>query len=103
MCTDTIEIKDGQILHIDLNDHSFDDEGRKAAKPKRKRDVRGPDLPSRGSRPIREHHRRDESKILPHIRYGLNFDKCMSYVRCLALILILLNVLRPLFCALPLA
>ena len=39
MCTDTMELKDGKISHIYLNDHIVDDECRKAAKPKRRRGV----------------------------------------------------------------
>lgn len=37
-------------------------------------DVQAPYFPSRGCRPVRQHHHRDESKILPHIRAGISLD-----------------------------
>ena len=53
--------------------HPFDDHSRRRRKPKRKKvgDVHRPELPARGAQPIREFHRRDESKIFPHVREGL--------------------------------
>ena len=30
--------------------------------------------PARGCMPVRQYHRRDESKILPHVRRGLQLD-----------------------------
>ena len=34
-------------------------------------DVKAPDKPARGAQPIRSHHRRDETKIFPHVRRGI--------------------------------
>jgi len=31
-----------------------------------------PNEPARGIQPVRQHHKRDESKILPHVRRGLH-------------------------------
>lgn len=54
--------------------HQFDASDRVRGKQKRKKgDVSNPDEPARGIQPVRQHHRRDETKILPHVRRGLNF------------------------------
>lgn len=53
----------------------FDDPSRKKMHPKRKRvEVSTWGQPAKGSKGVREFHKKDESKILPHIRMGLNFD-----------------------------
>lgn len=36
--------------------------------------VSQPNEPARGCQPVRQFHRRDESKILPHVRRGLKLD-----------------------------
>ncbi|CAG2217682.1 unnamed protein product [Mytilus edulis] len=36
--------------------------------------ISDPSMPARGIRPIRQFHRLDESKILPHVRKGLEFN-----------------------------
>uniref|UniRef100_K1PY92 Uncharacterized protein n=1 Tax=Magallana gigas TaxID=29159 RepID=K1PY92_MAGGI len=36
--------------------------------------VSKPDEPGRGCLPIRQFHKRDETKILPHVRRGLKLD-----------------------------
>ncbi|VDI80060.1 Hypothetical predicted protein [Mytilus galloprovincialis] len=53
--------------------HIFDSPERaKRSYGKRKRgEISDPSMSSRGARPIRHHHRCDESKILPHVRMGL--------------------------------
>ena len=33
-----------------------------------------PNEPARGCMPVRQYHRRDESKIVPHVRRGLQLD-----------------------------
>ena len=60
------------LLHS--RDHFiFDVEDRKRSNPKRKKgDVRAPHEPARGESGVRRFHRRDESLILPHLRYGLS-------------------------------
>ena len=37
-------------------------------------DVTDPDHPARGCKPVRQFHRRDETKILPHARRGLKLE-----------------------------
>ena len=55
-----------------FRDHIFDTVARKRRKPKRKfGDVGHPDLAARGVTGVREHHKRNETKILPHIRLGI--------------------------------
>lgn len=36
--------------------------------------VSEPNAPARGCQHVRQFHRRDESKILPHVRRGLHLD-----------------------------
>jgi hypothetical protein len=56
------------------SDHSSDDIHRKhVARQIKYRTVSGPSAPSRGVLPIRQYHRRDESKILPNKRIGIEF------------------------------
>jgi hypothetical protein len=46
-------------------DHEFDTEERKSVNPKRKcSDIQLPGMSSRGAQPVRQHHNRDETKIL---------------------------------------
>lgn len=62
--------------HITLRDHQFDGPILKKRKPKRKLGVLSEiDMPAKGSHPVREHHHRDESKILPHLRYNIALDE----------------------------
>jgi len=43
--------------------------------PKRKSsDISKPAMTSRGARPVLDHHRCDESKILPHVRMGISLQ-----------------------------
>ncbi|CAG2203957.1 unnamed protein product [Mytilus edulis] len=57
--------------------HIFDSPERaKRSYGKRKRgEISDPSMSSRGARPIRQHHRCDESKILPHVRMGLDITE----------------------------
>ena len=55
-------------------DHHFDKLPQKATKRKRG-EISDIDKPTRGCKPIRSHHARDESKILPHIRQKLDIGK----------------------------
>ncbi|XP_071137033.1 uncharacterized protein [Mytilus edulis] len=57
--------------------HTFDSPERaKRSYGKRKRgEISDPSMSSRGARPIRQHHRCDESKILPHVRMGLDITE----------------------------
>ena len=56
-------------------DHTFDHPSRRKQNPKRKRGtIQEVDLPSRGTRPVREHYHFDESKVLPHIRQGIDLE-----------------------------
>ena len=32
------------------------------------------DKPARGTQPVRQHHKTDSSKILPHVRHCLQYD-----------------------------
>ena len=58
-----------------LRNHQFDAQERFRGKQKRKKgDVSDLNAPARGIKPVRQHHKRDESKILPHVRRGLQFD-----------------------------
>lgn len=57
-----------------LRNHSFDVKEYARKRRKGPGDVLPPNMPSRGCRPVRQHHQRDESKILPHIRAGLQWD-----------------------------
>ena len=56
------------ITFISFNrDHEFDTEERKSVNPKRKcSDIQLPGMSSRGAQPVRQHHNRDETKILAH-------------------------------------
>lgn len=56
-------------------DHKFDEEMRTRCKQKRKSTtVSKPDEPGRGCLPVRQFHKSDETKILPHVRRGLKLD-----------------------------
>ena len=58
-----------------FRDHEFDAHIRARRNPKRKSAVFSkPNEPARGCMPVRQYHRRDESKILPHVRRGLQLD-----------------------------
>ena len=58
-----------------FRDHEFDAPIRARRNPKRKSTVVSkPNEPARGCMPVRQYHRRDESKILPHVRRGLQLD-----------------------------
>ncbi|KAL5011712.1 hypothetical protein ScPMuIL_010263 [Solemya velum] len=63
------------LTSVDPIDHAFDYPERAKRKPKRKSaTVSKPHEPAKGCMPVRQHHRRDESKILPHVRRGLNLN-----------------------------
>lgn len=52
--------------------HPFDDPNKRKARRKIKfGTVSGPSAPSRGALPVRQFHRKDESKILPSKRLGI--------------------------------
>ncbi|XP_062608960.1 uncharacterized protein LOC134270730 [Saccostrea cucullata] len=56
--------------------HEFDKEERTRCKQKRKSStVSKPDEPGRGCLPVRVFHKRDETKILPHVRRGLKLTE----------------------------
>ncbi|KAK3085103.1 hypothetical protein FSP39_024263 [Pinctada imbricata] len=60
---------------IEAIDHAFDLPERARRKPKRKcATVSKPDEPAKGCHPVRKFHKRDESKILPHVRRGLSIS-----------------------------
>lgn len=53
-------------------DHAFDRLQRRSRKPKRKKaEVSGIDMPAKGTKPIRQYHKRDDSKILPSVKMGI--------------------------------
>ncbi|VDI14617.1 Hypothetical predicted protein [Mytilus galloprovincialis] len=66
-----------QVNMINTRDHMFDlSERGKRQHPKRKSgEISRPGMPSRGIKPVREHHRCDETKILPHVRMGLSVNE----------------------------
>ena len=56
-------------------DHNFDrDERRKVARKIKFGSISNPSEPSRGALPVRQYHRKDESKILPTKRLGISVD-----------------------------
>ena len=56
-----------------FRDHQFDQLTRRRGKQKRKKgDVSKPNEPARGIQPVRQFHKRDETKILPHVRRGIH-------------------------------
>lgn len=60
---------------VSFREHSFD----KPAKRKVNRNIKfgsisKPSEPSRGALPVRQYHRKDESKILPSKRLGISID-----------------------------
>jgi hypothetical protein len=58
------------VLYLEVTAHI-----RARRNPKRKSAVFSkPNEPARGCMPVRQYHRRDESKILPHVRRGLQLD-----------------------------
>ena len=58
-----------------LRDHAFDLPERANRKPKRKRgEINLPGKVAQGVRSVRQHHRCDESKLLPHVRLGININ-----------------------------
>ncbi|KAK7105400.1 hypothetical protein V1264_016787 [Littorina saxatilis] len=61
------------VQHIFPRDHFFDTASRQRLKKRKKKSstVSSPCQPSRGEMGVRQYHRRDESKILPHVRRGL--------------------------------
>lgn len=62
-------------INIYFSPHSFDSKRRSNAKPKRKRGVVPDyDKPAKGTQPVRQFHKADSSKILPHVRHGLRYD-----------------------------
>ncbi|KAJ8303731.1 hypothetical protein KUTeg_018654 [Tegillarca granosa] len=66
------------ILHsVEPRNHIFDLQARSQRKfCKRKRgEISKPGMTSRGARPVRQHHRCDETKILPHVRLGIDLDE----------------------------
>lgn len=73
----TTEIKTVKIfiLLFCFRPHAFDMTNRKKAEPKRK-SGKIPDyrMPSKGTQPVRQFHKADSSKVLPHVRHGLVFD-----------------------------
>jgi hypothetical protein len=61
-----------RLLFI-FRDHQFDEPRKKKTVRKIKfGSVSGPSEPSRGALPVRQWHRRDESKILPTKRLGMS-------------------------------
>lgn len=61
------------MYNLFSRDHAFDIKKKGKAKRTIKfGSVSGPMAPSRGAMPVRQFHRRDESKILPTKRLGLN-------------------------------
>jgi hypothetical protein len=62
-----------------FRDHEFDAHIRVRRNPKRKSMVVSkPNEPARGCMTVRQYHRRDESKIVPHVRRGLQLDNLFS-------------------------
>ena len=55
-----------------FRDHQFDIGVRKKPPKRKNTSISKLDCPARGTQPIRELYRKDESKILPHIRQGLS-------------------------------
>ena len=63
------------ILCYYFRDHVFDLPLRVRGKKKRKASsVSQPNKPARGIMPVRQFHKVDESKILPHVRRGISLQ-----------------------------
>ncbi|KAK7507914.1 hypothetical protein BaRGS_00000879 [Batillaria attramentaria] len=61
------------VRYITPRNHSFDSPNRGERAGKRKcGEISGPSHASRGAKPIRQYHKCDETKILPHVRMGLD-------------------------------
>ncbi|CAG2220507.1 unnamed protein product [Mytilus edulis] len=67
----------GKYEPMNSENHPFDKPERSKLTGTRRRVkscISDPSMPARGIRPIRQFHRLDESKILPHVRKGLEFN-----------------------------
>ncbi|KAK3107543.1 hypothetical protein FSP39_016995 [Pinctada imbricata] len=72
MATDSY-LYPSHVGNIVPKNHIFDAKLRAKRKAKRKKvEITGPNDAARGVAPVRQHHKCDESKILPHKRLGIN-------------------------------
>lgn len=63
------------VIFLSFRNHTFDHVNRSKRKAKRKLvTISDPDSSARGVAPVRQHHKCDESKILPHKRLGIELD-----------------------------
>jgi len=60
-----------------FRNHYFDQPQRAKRKHGKRKsgEISKPAMACRGVRPVREHHKCDESKILPHIRLGVGLSE----------------------------
>jgi hypothetical protein len=55
-----------------FRNHQFDERKGDNSKKRKASNFSLPFAPSKGARGIREHHRLDETKVLPHVRLGID-------------------------------
>ena len=60
------------LIYFLSSNHKFDEACNRKKKPRRKLASLTPvDEPAKGAKPIRQHHKCDETKIPAHIRHGV--------------------------------
>lgn len=55
-----------------IRNHEFDKKIKKYAPKRKNQRISKVDFPTRGTQPIREYHKKNESKVLSHIREGIS-------------------------------